>query len=130
MADRLGPPLPAPLYDRVAVIGLGLIGASLCRVARAQRIAQTVVGADADPAVRRRAEEIDLADLVAPTVEAAVAGDDLVILCTPVGAMATVAERIAPHLRAGATISDRHVGSTGSHRDPFTHLDLDRKAPR
>lgn len=106
MAERLGSPSPTPLYERVAVIGLGLIGASLCRVARAQRIAAAVVGADADPAVRRRAAEIDLADTVAETVEAAVAGADLVILCTPVGAMAAVAARIAPHLRAGATLSD------------------------
>ncbi len=106
MADSLGPPPAAPLFDRLAVIGLGLIGASLCRVARQQRLAGMVVGVDADPAVRRRADAIELADVIVETVEEAVAGAGLVILCTPVGAMAAVARRIAPHLAPGAILSD------------------------
>ena len=110
MPDTLGVPLSTPLFPRIAIIGLGLIGASLCRVARQQRVAGTVVGADANPSVRARAREIGLADSFADTVEQAVAGAGLVILCTPVGAMGAVAAAIAPHLAPGAIVSD--VGST------------------
>ena len=110
MPDALGAPLPAPLFPKIAIIGLGLIGASLCRAARLRRIAGTVVGADADGAVRERARAIDLANTIADTVEAAVAGAGLVVLCTPVGAMGEVAAVIAPHLARGAIVSD--VGST------------------
>ncbi len=102
----------APPFDTLAVIGLGLIGASICRVARAQGLARRVVGADADAAVRRRAREIDLADAVPDAVEEAVRGAELVILCTPVGAMGQVVAAIAPHLAAGAILSD--VGSSKS----------------
>ena len=106
MPEQLGPPRAEPLFERIAIVGLGLIGASLCRVAHQQRLAGTVVGADADPAVRRRAREIGLADEIAPTLEAAVAGAGLVILCTPVGAMGQVAREMAPHLAEGAIVSD------------------------
>jgi len=107
---ELGAPPADPLIERLAVIGLGLIGASICRVARAQTLARTVVGADADPAVRRRAREIDLVDAMAESVAEAAEAADLVILCTPVGAMKSVAAAIAPHLKAGAIVSD--VGSS------------------
>ena len=106
MPDTLGAPLGTPLFPKVAIIGLGLIGASLCRVARQQRLANEVVGADADSAVRRRAAEIGLADSVAECVEEAAEGAGLVILCTPVGAMAGVAAAIAPRLAPGAIVSD------------------------
>ena len=106
MADQLGPPLAAPLFEKITIVGLGLIGASLCRVARQQRLAGTVVGVDADVAVRRRAGEIGLVDSVAESAEAAVEGAGLVILCTPVGAMAAVAAAVASHLAPGAIVSD------------------------
>ncbi len=101
MPDTLGAPLPAPLFTKLTIVGLGLIGASLCRAARQQGIAAEVVGADADPAVRARAREIGLADTIADSVEQAVAGADLVILCTPVGAMGAVAAAIAAASGAG-----------------------------
>jgi cyclohexadieny/prephenate dehydrogenase len=90
----------------MVVIGLGLIGASLCRVARQQKIARVIVGADANPTVRQRASEIDLADQIAPTVEEAVTGADLIFLCTPVGAMGAVAKAIGPCLSPGAIVTD------------------------
>ena len=106
----LGTPLKQPLVDKLAIVGLGLIGASICRVARAQNLARNVVGADADPAVRLRAKEIDLVDSVAERAAQAAEGADLVILCTPVGAMASIAKEIAPVLKPGAIVSD--VGSS------------------
>ncbi|WP_158810810.1 prephenate/arogenate dehydrogenase family protein [Beijerinckia sp. L45] len=109
MADKLGPPLKTPLFDTITVIGLGLIGASIIRVARQQNLARRVIGADADPAVRVRAREIMLGDQIADDLEAAVRHADLVMLCIPVGAMGPVGAEIGPILKPGAIISD--VGS-------------------
>jgi cyclohexadieny/prephenate dehydrogenase len=107
--DRLGAPLPAPLFERLALIGIGLIGSSIAHVARRKGLARTIVAADQDPAVRKRVAELGLADVIAPDAAAAVRDADLVILCVPVGAVGSVAEEIAPHLRDGAILSD--VGS-------------------
>ena len=110
MSQSLGAPLAQPLIDKLAIVGLGLIGASICRVARAQNLARHVVGADADPAVRRRAKEIDLVETVAESAAEAAQDADIVILCTPVGAMAAIASEIASVLKDGAIVSD--VGSS------------------
>ena len=110
MADTLAPPLQAPLFDTVAIIGLGLIGASICRVARQQNLARLVVGADADASVRDRAQAIGLADRIEASAEEAARGADLVVLCTPVGAMRAVAVAIAAALKPGCIVSD--VGSS------------------
>ncbi len=106
MPDQLGAPLTTPLFDQLTIIGLGLIGASLCRVARQQNLAREVIGVDVDPNVRRRATEIGLVDRVAPSLEDGVKDADLLILCTPVGAMGDVAKSIGPHLKHGAILSD------------------------
>lgn len=97
---------PRLLFRRLVVVGLGLIGASICRAARAQKLANVVVGCDANPAVRARALEIDLVDEMAETLEAGVVGADLVMLCTPVGAMGAVAAQIGPLLAPGTIVSD------------------------
>jgi cyclohexadieny/prephenate dehydrogenase len=109
--DRLGPACATPLFDKVALIGLGLIGSSLAHVARRQNLAREVVGFDADADVRRRAGALQLCH-VTDSVEAAVADADLLVLCVPVGAMENAAQCIAPHLKPGAIVSD--VGSVKS----------------
>lgn len=97
------------LYDRVALIGLGLIAGSMALAIRRAGLASEVVGTSNDPAHREEARAIGLCDRIADTSAEAVKGADLVVLCVPVGAMAQVAREIAPHLKAGATVSD--VGS-------------------
>jgi len=109
VADGLGDKLAAPIVARVALIGLGLIGSSLARVMRRKNIAHTIVAADASEDVCARVRELALADDVTTSLEEAVRDADLVILCVPVGASGAVAERIGPHLKAGAILSD--VGS-------------------
>ena len=109
MVDGLGAPLAAPLFDRVALIGIGLIGSSLALVIRRKKLARVLVAGDASATVRAKVTELGLADTVAETAAQAVADADLVILCVPVGAMAAVAQEIAPHLKPGAIVSD--VGS-------------------
>ena len=64
MPDRLGAPLPAPLFNRLAIIGLGLIGSSLARAARARNLAAAVVAIDASETVRDRVTQLNLADTV------------------------------------------------------------------
>ena len=98
-----------PLFERVAIVGLGLIGSSLARVIRRERLARTIVACDSSPAVREKVAELGLADRVTGDVTAAARGADLVVLCTPLSSYATLAAAIAPSLKRGAIISD--VGS-------------------
>ena len=100
---------PAPLFNRLALIGVGLIGSSIARAARAQGAVRSIVATARSAATRKRVAELGLADQVVETNAAAVAGADLVIVCIPVGACGAVAKEIGPHLAAGATVSD--VGS-------------------
>ena len=111
MPERLGPARATPLFDKIALIGLGLIGSSIAHVARRQNLASEIAGFDADADVRKRAGELRIGDIVKSAAEA-VAGADLVILCVPVGAMSDAARAAAPHLKAGAILSD--VGSVKS----------------
>jgi cyclohexadieny/prephenate dehydrogenase len=112
VADKLGPALAKPLVQRLALIGLGLIGSSIARAARRVNAAASIVAGDADPKVRARVEELKLVDEVRSSLAKAVRAADLVILCVPVGANAAVADEIAPHLKNGAIVSD--VGSVKS----------------
>ncbi len=97
-------------FDKVAIIGLGLLGGSI-GLAVAQDLPGTVTaGYDADPAVRRRAAERGLASTICDSAADAVADADLVILCVPVGAMGTAAAEIAATLKPGCVVSD--VGSS------------------
>lgn len=109
MVDGLGPAIGEPLFERAAIIGVGLIGSSLARVIRRKGLAREIVAFDASNEVRARLREIAIADRVADAAATAVESADLVILCAPVGAMGAIAEEIGPHLAAGATVSD--VGS-------------------
>lgn len=109
MPDGLGAPLSEALFQRLALIGMGLIGSSLARVSRRKGLAREIVASDISAAVRVKVEDLGLADRVAETAAAAVAGADLVILCAPAGAMGTIARDIAPYLEPGAILSD--VGS-------------------
>ena len=65
MADRLGPALAAPLFERVAIIGIGLIGSSIARAARRRNVAKTIVIADCSREALARAAALGLADEVA-----------------------------------------------------------------
>jgi cyclohexadieny/prephenate dehydrogenase len=100
-----------PLFQRLCVIGLGLIGSSLARVARERGdIAGTLVACDTGPGVAARVAELGIADVVETEAARAVRGCDGVILCVPVGAFAAVMAEIAPHLAPGAVLTD--TGST------------------
>jgi cyclohexadieny/prephenate dehydrogenase len=100
-----------PIFQRLVIIGIGLIGSSIARGAKAHGgIAGTIVINDANPTALSRAAEIGLGDEYVADPAKAVIGADAVILCTPVGAYAALAAAIAPNLAPGAILSD--VGST------------------
>jgi cyclohexadieny/prephenate dehydrogenase len=111
-----------PLFNRLALIGVGLIGSSIARAARAQGVVRSITATARSPATRRRVAELGLADQVVETNAAAVEGADLVIVCIPVGASGPVAQEIARHLQAGAIVSD--VGSVKGAvlRDMAPHI--------
>ena len=112
----------SPLFNRLALIGVGLIGGSIARAARAQGVVREIVASARSAATRRRVAELGLADQVMETNAAAAAGADLVIVCVPVGACGDVAKEIAPQLKPGATVSD--VGSVKAAivRDMGPHI--------
>jgi cyclohexadieny/prephenate dehydrogenase len=102
-------PNTKPLFNRLALIGVGLIGSSIARAAREQGVAKEIVATARSETTRKRVIELGFADRVVESNAAAAAGADLVIICIPVGACGAVAAEIAPHLKAGAIVSD--VGS-------------------
>ncbi len=98
-----------PIYNRVALIGLGLIASSMFWAIKRGGLAGTVTGYARSAETRETAREIGLCDEIHDTAAAAVKDADLVVLCVPVGVMGQVAADIAPALKEGATITD--VGS-------------------
>ncbi|MBR9653200.1 prephenate/arogenate dehydrogenase family protein [Thalassovita aquimarina] len=97
------------VYDRVALIGLGLIASSMFWAIKRAGVAGEVTGFARSQETRDTARRIGLCDRVCDSAIEAVEEADLVVLCVPVGAMGAVTAEIAPHLKQGATVSD--VGS-------------------
>ena len=99
----------AVIYERVALIGLGLIASSMAHAMRRRGLVGHIAGYARSADTRRAAVEIGFVDSVHETAAEAVEGADLVVLAVPVGAMGAVAEEIAAALKPGATLTD--VGS-------------------
>lgn len=97
------------VYNRVALIGLGLIASSMFWAIKRAGLANEVTGYARSQETRDTARRIGLCDRVCDTAADAAKNADLVVLCVPVGAMGQVAAEIAPVLKSGATVSD--VGS-------------------
>jgi cyclohexadieny/prephenate dehydrogenase len=97
------------MFDKIAIIGLGLIGSSIAHAARRGGLAKEISGHDASPDVLDRAGKIGFCDSLHADVGDCAQDAQLVILCTPVGAYKAVAEQITQHLGKGAILSD--VGS-------------------
>ncbi|WP_346912086.1 prephenate/arogenate dehydrogenase family protein [uncultured Roseibium sp.] len=111
-----------PLFDRIALIGIGLIGSSIAQAVRARGLAREIAISTRSPETLARAEELNLGDSYSLDAVEAVEGADLVILCVPVGAYGAVAKWIAPSLKKGAILTD--VGSTKASvvRDVGPHV--------
>lgn len=110
------------MFERIALIGVGLIGSSISHAARRAHLARDITGSSATPATREKAVELGLVSKAFDTAAAAVEGADLVILCAPVGVYGKIAREIAPHLKPGAILTD--VGSVKAAvvRDVAPHV--------
>ena len=97
------------IYNRVALIGLGLIASSMFWSIKRGCLANEVVGYAKSKKTRETAKRIGLCDHVSDNLEETVNNADLVVLCVPVGVMSEIVAQIAPYLKAGSTLSD--VGS-------------------
>jgi cyclohexadieny/prephenate dehydrogenase len=97
-------------FDRIALIGIGLIGSSIAYDIRRLGLAKEIVVSTRKPETLKRAEELGLGDRYTISAAEAVVDADLVIVSVPVGASGSVAEEISAHLKPGAIVTD--VGST------------------
>ncbi len=109
-------------FEKVALIGLGLIGSSLSHVMRREKLAKVISGHARSAETRNRAVELGLADTMHESAADAVRDADLVVLCVPVGACGPVTEAISGSLKPGAIVTD--VGSVKSAviRDIAPHI--------
>lgn len=98
------------IYEKVAIIGVGLVGASIAIATKHRQLAQQVICTDASQSARDEARRLSIGDDITDDNASCVAQADLVILAVPVGAMADVMTDIAPHLKEGAVVTD--TGST------------------
>lgn len=99
------------VFERIAIIGAGLIGASIARAAQETGAAREIAFYDTDTGVRERARAIGLGEMCEGAGEAA-RNADLVILAVPVGAMGAAMKEVSPSLKPGAVVTD--VGSVKS----------------
>lgn len=99
-----------PMFEKVALVGIGLIGSSLARAIRQNHLAGHVAISTRSPETLKRAEQLGLGDSYTTEAAQAVRDADLVIVSVPVGASEAVAKQIAPALKPGAILTD--VGST------------------
>ncbi|MBX9453776.1 MAG: prephenate/arogenate dehydrogenase family protein [Mesorhizobium sp.] len=102
--------MPDPMFDRIALIGIGLIGSSLARKIRQENLAGEIVISTRSQETLARAAELGLGDRYLSDPAEAVVEADLVIVSVPVGSSGAVAELIASSLKTGAIVTD--VGST------------------
>jgi cyclohexadieny/prephenate dehydrogenase len=101
------------MFNKLALIGIGLIGSSIARAVRLKGLAKTIAISTRKQATLEEARSLGLGDIYTLDPAEAVRGADLVILCTPIGAYGPVMEAIAGALAPGAILSD--VGSVKQH---------------
>ncbi len=98
------------IYNKIAIIGVGLIGASIALAARRAGLAASVTGCEIDSAKAGEIEKLGLVDHVTTDAVAAVQEADLVVMAVPVGALGPLAAQIVPAMKPGAVLTD--TGST------------------
>ena len=94
------------MFEKITIIGMGLIGSSLARGIRRANLAKKLVAADASEAVCETVRQLDIADVVTHDVAKSVIGSDLVVLAVPVGAIKDVAEQICSLMAPNAVLTD------------------------
>ena len=97
------------MFEKLTLIGIGLIGSSIARAVKLKGLAKTIAITTRKSETLEEARSLGLGDIYTLDAAEAVEGADLVILCTPVGVYADVMSQIRDHLAPGAILSD--VGS-------------------
>lgn len=111
-----------PLFGKIALLGIGLIGSSIAHATRRSKAAGHIAAYDRSAEVLDAVRRIGLADSLHTALPEAVRDADLVILCTPVGSFGEIAKDIAPHLRPGMILSDVGGVKTAVVRDVGPHV--------
>lgn len=115
-------PQTTPLFTRMVIVGIGLIGSSLARAVKQHGLAGQLVLVDADPAARVRSEALGLGDEVTGDVAAAVACADLLVLAVPMRAFPAVLSACAPTLPARCIVTDTGSTKQSALKDMLAHL--------
>ncbi|OAI20010.1 MULTISPECIES: prephenate dehydrogenase [Methylomonas] len=100
------------MFERLCIIGVGLIGGSIAKAARAEGLCKQVValGREKNLPNMQRAVELGVIDAFYTDPAQAMAGTDCVIICTPVGSMQAIFEQLKPYWNSQTLYSD--AGST------------------
>ena len=110
------------IYEKVAVIGMGLIGASIALSIRRGGLAKEIVGSDCSSQVGNAVGRLNLTDRFESDAAIAVKDADLVIMAVPVGAVGSLAKQIIPSLKRGAVLTDTGSTKTSIIRDVAPYL--------
>jgi cyclohexadieny/prephenate dehydrogenase len=111
-----------PIFTKVALLGVGLIGSSMAHAMRRGSLAATIAGYANTEATRKRANELGFCNTIHDDPKDAVRDADLVVFCTPVGAFGELAAAIAPALKPGAIVSDVGSVKMAAIRDIGPHV--------
>jgi cyclohexadieny/prephenate dehydrogenase len=114
--------MSAPLFDKIAILGIGLIGSSVARATRRGKLAGHIAGYEPTKAMLDRARAVGFADSLHDDIAEAVRDADLVIMAAPVGAYASLAQAMAPALKTGAIVSDVGSVKMAVVRDAGPHM--------
>lgn len=98
--------MPAPLIDKITIIGLGLIGSSIARACHARHVAGSLIGCDRNEISLAYGRKHNVIDTAIPDPAIAVADSSLIILAVPPMALEETAKAIAPRLKPGAVVMD------------------------
>ena len=112
----------AALFPRVAIIGVGLIGSSLCHAIRRGGLAGHIAATARSDRTRAKAVELGLVDSIHADAGAAAEGADLVIVCTPIGTYAEIGAAMRARLKPGAILTDVGSVKQAAVRDLGPHV--------
>jgi len=101
-------------FNRVSIIGVGLLGGSLAKVMRKRGLATSLVGFGRNKANLQEAKNLGIIDQVAPDIKSAVEDADLIVLCSPVQTISQLVTKMAPHIKPGCLVTD-----VGSVKEPL-----------
>jgi len=113
------------LYEKITIIGMGLIGSSIALAKRRAGLAGHVCGCDAGPGIACVVGEMELVDQFVSDPVVAVSDADLVVMAVPVGAMAELSALVVPHMKKGAVLTDTGSTKRSVVRDVGPHVTED-----